>query len=69
MVEFGLRLKRAREKKGLNQTELGLATGLKPSAIGHFEKERRAPSFKNLYILCSALNVSADYILGLKETT
>lgn len=64
---FGDRLRLAREARGLNQTELAQRAGLQPAAIGHFEKERRKPSFANIRALAKALNVSSDYLLGRVE--
>jgi len=61
---FGDRLRRARENREFNQTELAAKAGLQPSAIGHFEKERRKPSFANIRSLAKALNVTSDYLLG-----
>ena len=61
---FGERLRRARENREINQTELAAKAGLQPSAIGHFEKERRKPSFANIRSLAKALNVTSDYLLG-----
>lgn len=61
---FGDRLKLARKARNLNQTELAKNTGLQPSAIGHFEMNRRKPSFANIRALAKALNVSSDYLLG-----
>lgn len=60
---FGERLKQARGARGINQTELATKAGLQPSAIGHFEKERRKPSFSNIRALAKALNVTSDYLL------
>lgn len=37
---------------------------MQPSAIAHFEGDRRKPSFDNIRALAQALNVSADYLLG-----
>lgn len=62
--EFGDRLIAAREKRGLSQTELAKLAGLQPAAIGHFERERRKPSFANVRALAKALNVASDYLLG-----
>lgn len=62
--EFGERLTAARDKRGLNQTELAKISGLQPAAIGHFERNRRKPSFANVRALAKALQVSADYLLG-----
>ncbi len=61
---FGERLKQARDARGMNQTELAAKAGLQPSAIGHFEKERRKPSFSNIRELAKALDVTSDYLLG-----
>lgn len=61
---FGDRLRLAREARGLKQTELAKLANLQPAAIGHFEKNRRKPSFANVRSLAKALNVSSDYLLG-----
>lgn len=61
---FGTRLCAARERRGLSQTELGRLAGLQPAAIGHFERDRRKPSFANVRALAKALNVASDYLLG-----
>lgn len=61
---FGERLRQAREARDLNQTELADRAKLQPSAIGHFEKGRRRPSFANIRSLARALNVTSDYLLG-----
>lgn len=66
---FGDRLRRSREKRGLSQSELARLAGLQPSAVAHFEAERRKPSFDNVRALSQALDVSADYILGSNEGT
>lgn len=61
---FGERLLEAREVRGLTQTDLAKISGLQPAAIGHFEKNRRKPSFANIRTLAKALNVSSDFLLG-----
>jgi transcriptional regulator with XRE-family HTH domain len=62
--DFSERLHAAREMRGLSQSQLAEKSGLQPSAISHFEQERRAPSFDNLKRLANALNVTTDYLLG-----
>jgi transcriptional regulator with XRE-family HTH domain len=62
--QFGERLLAAREARDLSQTELAQKAGLQPAAIGHFERNRRKPSFANVRALAKALNVSSDYLLG-----
>ena len=65
---FAARLRTAREQRELNQTELAKLTGLQPAAIGHFEANRRKPSFANIRALAKALEVSSDYLLGRADT-
>lgn len=62
--QFGERLIAAREARRLTQTELAQKAGLQAAAIGHFERNRRKPSFANVRALAKALNVSSDYLLG-----
>jgi transcriptional regulator with XRE-family HTH domain len=61
---FGDRLRKVRESKGLNQAQLAEKSGLQPSAVSHFEMGRRSPSFDNLKRLADALSVTIDYLLG-----
>lgn len=63
-LNFGDRLREAREARELNQTDLAKLAKLQPAAIGHFEKNRRKPSFANIRALAKALNVSSDFLLG-----
>src|SRR5271167_559996 len=65
--QFGDRLRKAREDKGLSQSEFAHKTGFQPSAISHFESGRRSPSFENLKRLADALSVTIDFLLG-RET-
>ncbi len=60
---FGDRLRKVRESKGLNQAMLAEKSGLQPSAISHFELGRRSPSSDNLKRLADALSVTIDYLL------
>ena len=64
---FGERLRRIREEKRLNQSDLAERAGFQPSALSHFESGRRAPSFDNLKKLADALAVTIDFLLG-RET-
>ena len=64
---FSERLRTARELKGFSQTDLAKKTDLQPSAISHFENNRRSPSFDNLKQLADVLGVTVDYLLGRSE--
>lgn len=61
---FGARLRNRREDRELSQSDLARIAGLQPSAIAHFEADRRKPSFDNVRALAQALKVPADYLLG-----
>ena len=61
---FPVRLRSAREKRGLSQGDLANRASLPPSAISHFETGTRKPSFDNLRRLADALEVTTDYLLG-----
>jgi transcriptional regulator with XRE-family HTH domain len=63
-AKLGERLIKVRQERQLSQTDLAKKAGLQPSAISHFETNRRAPSAINLQRLADALDVSADYLLG-----
>lgn len=64
---FSARLRAAREKRGLTQSELAKRAGLQMSAISHFETGTRKPSFDNLRRVADALDVTTDYLLGRTE--
>ena len=63
-TSFTERLRKARENRGLTQSDLAQRAGLEPSAVSHFEAGRRQPSFHNLRKLADALSVSTDYLIG-----
>lgn len=61
---FKKRLKEARNLRGMSQSDLAGRAGLPPSSIAHFEAASRKPSFDTLHKIASALEVTADYLLG-----
>jgi transcriptional regulator with XRE-family HTH domain len=62
MIAIGL--SKARERRGMSQSELAKATGLMPSAVSHFELGRRTPTCENLLKLADALEISLDDLFG-----
>src|SRR5690242_16139986 len=62
---IGERIQKAREKMGINQSELARRTGLTPSAVWQIEREERVPSSETLNKLCEALEISSDWVLGI----
>ena len=74
MENFGNRLRAIREKRGLSQVQLvkmiakiGVIQDYKSDTIGKYERGERLPSCYKLHDICVALNVSADYLLGLSD--
>ena len=74
MENFGNRLREIREKRGLSQVQLvkmiakiGVIQDYKSDTVGKYERGERLPSAYKLHDICVALNVSADYLLGLSD--
>lgn len=67
--KFAERLKRIRIKRKLTQAELARAAGMQPSAIAHFEADRRKPGYDSLIALANGLMVSVDTLLGAELRT
>ena len=65
--EFGARLQRFREIRGLTQAELGRRAAMAAASVSHFETGQRAPSLESLVKLADALEVSTDALLGRAE--
>lgn len=63
MAGFSSRLRWARTMAAMTQAELADSCRLKPATISHFETGERVPCARNLRKLCTALGVSADYML------
>ena len=57
-------LKKLREGKNMNQTELAIALGVSRSTIGMYETGKREPDFETLEVIADYFNVSMDYLYG-----
>jgi len=68
-VPISQRLSSARLERGWTQQELANKTGLKVSAVSHFECGKRTPCTRNLRSICIALRVSANWLLDIEEDT
>ena len=67
MNKFSQRLKELREEKGLSIKMLAKELGVSDVAIGRWEKGLRVPNIDVLILVANYFNVSADYLLGLKD--
>lgn len=66
-MSLGERIKQARIKKGLSQTELGEKCGVTPSMISFIESGEKIPSVAVLKIMAIELDTTADYLLGIER--
>lgn len=66
--EFGERLKKIRELKGLTRTELAKLLNISYRTLLRWEKGESAPSIKELRELTRILEVPESYLLGKSDT-
>ena len=64
---IGTRVQQLRTSRGMSRKELADQAGLSAAAIGHIETEQRSPNATTIAALATALEVSADYLLGLRS--
>jgi transcriptional regulator with XRE-family HTH domain len=62
---LGKRVRIRRKALGLTQEKLAEIVDVSTSFIGHIERGTRKLSVETLYELCKALDVSADYLMGI----
>lgn len=65
--EFGERLYRARNAKGMTQAELAKELHASPGNLGEYERGLHEPTAYVLGKIARALDVSADELLGVVE--
>lgn len=61
---LGGRLREARKRQNMTQTELAATASASQSQISEWEKNERVPELENLISLADALRVSVDHLLG-----
>jgi len=62
------RIHLVRRERKVSAGDLSEAMGISRTRLSAWENQRGLPDAENLYKLCVALNVSADYLLGLDIT-
>lgn len=65
--KFGAKLREARIKSGKKQSEVAEAVGLAPNSISYHEHGYSIPSLDLAVQLSCCLNVSLEYLVGLKD--
>lgn len=61
---FASRLKKSREKNSMTQSDLAKILGRSVQTISNWENQINLPSLETLDMLCDALHVSSDYLMG-----
>ena len=67
MVDFGARLKKLRQQKGITQEILAAELGVSKSVISYYEMQERYPSPHVIKKLSAIFHVSADYLLDIEH--
>jgi transcriptional regulator with XRE-family HTH domain len=66
---FGISLIYARQRRDMTAAQLAKISGINVTQISHFERDNREPSAGNIRKLAMALDITADYLLGLSRET
>ncbi|MBE6095506.1 MAG: helix-turn-helix transcriptional regulator [Schwartzia succinivorans] len=66
-MDFGARIRSAREQTGMTRDDLAKRLNIQYSALSKYESSAREPDFETLVQIANALRVSTDYILGCTE--
>lgn len=61
------RIKTLRNEKGIGQNLLAQELDVSNASISYWENAKQEPSAQAIYKLAAYFDVSADYILGLKD--
>lgn len=64
IAAFGTRMRAARERAGISQTELSERSGLHRAAVSLMEKGVRAPNLQTLLLVARSLRVRPQDLLG-----
>ena len=66
-MKFCERLKAIRLENGKTQKDMYEALKISANGYASYEQGRTEPSIETLIKICKILDVSADYLLGLKD--
>ena len=67
MQYYGERLKKARKASGYTQTELATILGITQKSYQRMETGAHDLKMTTIYKICKALNISADWLIGLSK--
>lgn len=66
-MSFGEKVRMLREEQNLNQTQFGKLIGMTQRKISYIECGKYEPSIDDIVSICTVLEVSADWLLGLEK--
>lgn len=69
LLEFGKRLKEARQRKKLTQEELAKKVNTKKTTISNYETGYSTPAYDMLRDLSETLEVTTDWLIGVIDST
>lgn len=67
MKVFGERVKEALKSQGITQKDLAKSISVQPSTLCEWLNDHNEPPMQSIVDIASSLNLSADYLLGIKE--
>ncbi|MBQ4268976.1 MAG: helix-turn-helix transcriptional regulator [Clostridia bacterium] len=65
--QIGRRIRELRRERDFTQKQLGELINKSATAVASWEQGLSEPCVNDLRLLCGIFNVSADYLLGLKD--
>ena len=66
-ITIGDKIKLLREEMNINQTELGRKLNMTQRKVSYLECNKYEPCIEDIRAICNFFEVSADYLLGIKE--
>ncbi len=64
---FAKRLSEFIDEQGLSKRKFAEKTGVSPMSVSDWTTGKIQPNAESIYLVCKTYNVSADYLLGLKD--
>lgn len=67
-MNFGEKLKKLREERGVYQRDLAVYIGVTPTTISYYEANRKKPQMEKLNKIAEFFGVTVDYLLGQEKS-
>ena len=66
-MQFKERFNEVLKTSGKSQTQIAQELNITKQCVNDYKMGKSVPSLETLWLLCKCLDVSADYLLGLKD--